>query len=348
MPLITRQFGPNPKGSILSFQDMDNNLIYLEELTKLDLIPLTDNVYSLGTSASRWKSISVGPGTINITDQTLLTDASLTVDNGVLQINGANQLQVGQLKFVDNTIESTTGAIDIQIGLTGSTASLQLNRNVVIAPGKTFTFGDGTTQSSAAIQQYTPTSSADSFGVTGSLVRDDENIYVRTNGYGWRVIPFNNSYGSFYDTTNQANTPASTARAINISSTATASGVSIVSGNRITVDHDGIYNIQFSLQLIKTSNNNGDADIWLRYNGVDVPNSNSIVTLIDGSKGSSKTITAWNFVQAMTASSYCQIYWSAADTGLTIYAVGTQSTPTRPATPSMIVTVDKISSLTQI
>jgi len=350
MALITRQFGPSPKGSILSFEDMDNNLIYLEGLTKLDLIPLTDNVYSLGTTSSRWKSINVGPGTITITDQTLNTAADISVDNGVLQINGANQLQVGQLKFVDNTIESTTGAIDIQIGLTSSTADLKLNRDVVLAPGKTLTFGDGTTQSTAAgiIQQYTPTSAADPFGVTGSLVRDNENLYVKTNGYGWRVIPFNNSYGSFYDTTNQANTPASTARAINISSTATASGVSIQSGNRITVDHDGIYNIQFSLQLIKTSNNNGDADIWLRYNGVDVPNSNGIVTLIDGSKGSSKTITACNFVQAMTASSYCQIYWSAADTGLTIYAVGTQSSPTRPATPSIIVTVDKISSLIQI
>jgi hypothetical protein len=350
MPLITRQFGDNPKGSTLTFQEMDNNLIYLEELTRLDLIPLTDNVYSLGTSASRWKSISVGPGTINITDQTLLTDASLTVNNGVLQINGANQLQVGQLKFIDNTIESTTGAIDIQIGLTSSSADLRLNRNVRLATGKTLTFGDGTTQSTAAgiIQQHTPTSATDSYGVTGSLVRDNENIYVRTDGYGWRPIPFNNSYGSFYDTTNQLNPTASIARAININSTATASGVSIVSGNRITVNHDGIYNIQFSLQLIKTTANNGDADIWLRYNGVDVPNSNGIVTIIDGSKGSNKAITAWNFVQAMTASSYCQIYWSAADTGLTIYAVGTQSSPTRPATPSIIVTVDKISSLTRI
>lgn len=346
MPLITRQFGDNPKGSTLTFQEMDENLIYLEELTKLDLIPAEDNVYVLGTTSSRWKSISVGPGTINITDQTLLTDASLTVDNGVLQINGANQLQVGQLKFVDNTIESTTGAIDIQIGLTGSTASLLLNRNVVIAAGKSFTFGDGTTQSTAAgnIQEYTPISATDSYGVTGSVVRDDENIYVRTDFYGWRAIPYNNTYGSFYDTTNQAN-PTASARAININSTSVSSGVSIQGGNRITVDHDGIYNIQFSLQLTKSDSGNDDADIWLRYNGADVPFSNTIVTVIgNGGKG----IAAWNFVQTMTASSYCQIYWHSVDTSLTIYAVGTQSSPTRPATPSMIVTVDKISSITGI
>jgi len=346
MPLITRETGTYSKGGTLTFAEMDNNLIYLQGLTKLDLIPALDNTYTLGTSASRWKSISVGPGTINITDQTLLTDASLTVNNGVLQINGANQLQVGQLKFVDNTIESTSGGTNIQIGLTGSTASLLLNRNVVLATGKTLTFGDGSVQSTAAgfVEEYTPTSATDSYGFTGSLVRDDENIYVRTDFYGWRAIPYNNTYGSFYDTTNQLN-PTASARPINISSTSVSSGVSIEGGNRITVDHDGIYNIQFSLQLTKSDAGNDDADIWLRYNGVDVPASNSIVTLIgNGGKG----IAAWNFVQTMTASSYCQIYWHSVDTSLTIYAVGTQSSPTRPATPSIIVTVDKISSITGI
>jgi hypothetical protein len=347
MPLLTRLFGDNPKGSTLTFQEMDDNLIYLEGLTRLDLIPLTDNVYTLGTTTSRWKSINVGPGTITITDQTLNTPADISVDNGVLQINGANQLQVGQLKFVDNTIESISGGINIQIGLTESTASLVLNRNVELASGKTLTFGDGSVQSTAAgfVEEYTPTSATDSYGFTGSLVRDDENIYVRTDFYGWRAIPFNNVYGSFYDTTNQLNPTASIARAININSTEISSGVSIQGGNRITVDHDGIYNIQFSLQLTKSDSGNDDADIWLRYNGVDVPNSNGIVTVI-GNSG--KAITAWNFVQAMTASSYCQIYWSSATTALTIYAVGTQSNPIRPAVPSIIVTVDKISSLTGI
>ena len=346
MSLITRETGTYSKGGTLTFAEMDNNLIYLQGLTKLDLIPALDNTYTLGTSASRWKSISVGPGTINITDQTLLTETSLTVNNGVLQVNGANQLQVGQLKFVDNTIESISGGIDIQIGLTGSTASLLLNRNVVIAAGKSFTFGDGSVQSTAAgfVEEYTPTSATDSYGFTGSLVRDDENIYVRTDFYGWRAIPYNNTYGSFYDTSTQSN-PTASARAININSTAAASGVSIQSGNRITVDHDGIYNIQFSLQLQKTDNPNADVDIWLRYNGVDVPYSNTIVTVI-GNNG--KGVAAWNFLQTMTASSYCQIYWHSTDTALSIYAVGARSGPTRPATPSIIVTVDKISSITGI
>jgi hypothetical protein len=102
------------------------------------IYPSADNVYYLGSSSKRWKGLNLGPGTLYITDQTLNTQVGLNVNNGVLLVNGANQLQVGQLKFVDNTIESTTGSTDIQIGVTSSTANLVLNRNVVLAAGKTF------------------------------------------------------------------------------------------------------------------------------------------------------------------------------------------------------------------
>ena len=102
------------------------------------IYPSADNVYYLGSASKRWKGLNLGPGTLYITDQTLNTQVGLSVNNGVLLVNGANQLQVGQLKFIDNTIESTTGSVDIQIGVTSSTANLVLNRNVVLAAGKTF------------------------------------------------------------------------------------------------------------------------------------------------------------------------------------------------------------------
>ena len=106
-----------------------------------NVVPTTTNTYTLGTSTKRWADVYIGPNTINITDTVLGTNAGITVSNGVLQINGANQLQVGQLKFIDNTIESTTGTTDIQIGNTSSTANLVLNRNTVITTGKSLTVG---------------------------------------------------------------------------------------------------------------------------------------------------------------------------------------------------------------
>ena len=102
------------------------------------IYPNADNVYYLGSASKRWKGLNLGPGTLYITDQALNTQVGLSVTNGVLLVNGANQLQVGQLKFVDNTIESTTGSTDIQIGLVGDTANLLLNRNTVMAAGKIF------------------------------------------------------------------------------------------------------------------------------------------------------------------------------------------------------------------
>ena len=191
------------------------------------------------------------------------------------------------------------------------------------------------------IQTYTPQQSQDTFGVSGSIVKDDENIYVKTDGLGWRQIPFNNSYGNFYDTSIQTNPTASTPNKMLFDSTAFSNYVNVTNGD-VTVDYDGLYNIQFSAQLDKTDSGADDVDIWLRYNGVDVDWSNTRIEL----KGNNaKQVAAWNFYQPMTASSYFNIMWSSADTEVRLYSEGTQQNPTRPAIPSIILTVDKISSI---
>jgi hypothetical protein len=129
-----------PRGDTLNFLKVGS-----------DILPDTDNRYTLGSFDKRWAGIHVGPGTLYITDITLGTDAELTVNNGVLKINGANQLQVGQLKFVDNTIESTELGTDIQIGDLKATANLVLNRNIVVGENKSLIFQDGTKQFTAPI-----------------------------------------------------------------------------------------------------------------------------------------------------------------------------------------------------
>jgi hypothetical protein len=129
-----------PRGEILNFLKVGS-----------DILPDTDNKYTLGSFDKRWKGIHVGPGTLYISDITLGTDAELTVNNGVLKINGANQLQVGQLKFVNNTIESTELSTDIQIGDLAATANLVLNRNIVVGENKSLIFQDGTRQFTAPI-----------------------------------------------------------------------------------------------------------------------------------------------------------------------------------------------------
>ena len=114
-----------------------------------NLVPTSDATYSLGDTTHRWAALYVGTGTVYIQDNITGQNAGLSVSNGILQVSGANQLQVGQLKFIDNAIESTSSNIAIQIGYTGDSANLLLNRNVQLAANKTLTFSDNTVQRTA-------------------------------------------------------------------------------------------------------------------------------------------------------------------------------------------------------
>ena len=134
---LRRSDGVTPGGQLIY---VEGDAMYWDE----DIVPTLDNTYSLGSESIRWKAVHIGPGTLFIQDQNDAgLNAEITVVDGVLKINGANQLQVGQLKFVDNTIESEIGAEDIQIGLLTSSANLVLNRNVVMGADKTFQLRDG-------------------------------------------------------------------------------------------------------------------------------------------------------------------------------------------------------------
>lgn len=221
----------------------------------------------------------------------------------------------------------------------GNQTSVTQSNQIIISQDKDVQI-DSNVLPCKLIQDYTPTQQ-DQTGQSGWITKDDENIYVKTTNLGWREIPFNNSYGSFYDTTIQTNPTASTPNKMTFDSTAVSKRINVSNGD-VYVHYDGLYNIQFSAQLDKTDSGSDDVDIWLRYNGVDVPWSNTRVTLVGNN---AKSVAAWNFYQPMTASSYFNIMWSSADTDVRLYSQGTQSNPTRPAIPSVILTVDKISSL---
>ena len=98
-----------------------------------DITPTVDNVYSLGSDILRWRSLHIGPGTLFIQDQNNAgLNAQLTVRDGVLQINGANQLQVGVLKFVNNAIATTDPSLDIFLGTEVDTGFAYVKRKLHI------------------------------------------------------------------------------------------------------------------------------------------------------------------------------------------------------------------------
>ncbi len=144
------------------------------------------------------------------------------------------------------------------------------------------------------------------------------------------------SYGSFYDTTTQTNPVGNTARTITYNTTAEASGISITNNSEILFASPGVYNIQFSLQLTKTDSGTDFMDIWFVKNGNTIPDSNTRVTLIDKDYYS---VAAWNYVTSMNAGDKLQLYWSSADTSMSISTQGPFTGPARPRIPSAILTV---------
>lgn len=191
------------------------------------------------------------------------------------------------------------------------------------------------------IQDYTPTGLTDSYGTSGYMTKDNNALWVKNNT-GWREIPFNNTYASYYSTVTQQNPIANTVNFMTFSNYWHQNSVTLVDSSKIQVTYDGIYNFDFSAQLEKSGGGNDDIDIWFRYNGQNIDFSNTRVTL---QGNNAKSVASWNFIQSMTASSYLQICWSSSDTGVSILSLGTQSSPTRPAIPSIILTVDKISNI---
>jgi len=170
-----------------------------------------------------------------------------------------------------------------------------------------------------------------------------------TDTYGGSYLQF--PYGSFYDTTNQYAASITTAYPITLNTTSFSNTVTIASGSRITFAIAGYYNIQFSAQLANYDNAPQDIDIWFRQNGADITNSNSKFGLAARKSVGDPyhTIGTVNLFVKASASDYVELVWrssivSSATTGAYIEAYAAGATPTRPATPSMIVTAQFVSA----
>lgn len=152
-------------------------------------------------------------------------------------------------------------------------------------------------------------------------------------------------YGAFQDSTDQAAASTTAAYAVTFNTTDFSNGVSVASNSRITVKSYGIYNVQFSIQYASTDTQIQDVDIWFSKNGTNIAGSNSRYSIPNSHGGTDgHLIAALNFWVELNANDYVEIYWRTTSTNVRIEQIPAQTTPTRPSTPSAIVTVNFVSS----
>lgn len=122
----------------------------------------------------------------------------------------------------------------------------------------------------------------------------------------------------------------------------------------IVVQQPGIYNYQFSAQFANTDSQAHNAFIWLRKNGVDIPNTGSKYD-VPSKHGSSDgyLIATCNFFVDLQAGDYVSLYAAVAQAyvpattpGVYMEAYGALTSPfAMPAVPSVVATLSFVSNL---
>jgi hypothetical protein len=126
-------------------------------------------------------------------------------------------------------------------------------------------------------------------------------------------------------------------------------GVSVVSNSQIHLANPGYYLVTFSLQFTNRGNNAQEFEVWAKRGTTNYPLSNTRFDI-----AARKSTSVWAHQVATISgifdvqdinTDYLQIAWwsNGADVFLEHYAGGTS--PTRPAIPSVILTVNFVSGL---
>lgn len=251
--------------------------------------------------------------------------------NASVTAAGTSAGNATQLTYVYNNITTTGSGAGVKLPQT------EMGETIIVRNGganalKVYPYDTNSSINSAGSGTVNPDCSAMFYAVSNTL-------WEELQGFG-RSVPILH-YGAFSDTTTQTAASINAAYAMTFNTTDAANGVSIGSPtSRIVVAEQGVYNIQFSAQLDKSSGSTGTIHIWLRKNGTNVANTASKVA-IQGT--AAETVAAWNFVIQLEATNYVELMWATDDTDVILHAAS--ATSIWPAIPSVICTVTQVNNL---
>lgn len=189
----------------------------------------------------------------------------------------------------------------------------------------------------------------------GRQISDDimvGNVYADyLYGDGRFISTPYNQFQSFVDQTAAA---IDQAYAVKLEITDFTDGIYTAGANdtQITFSRKGVYTLTFSLAFKNTTNDGQTIDVWFRYNGTDVANSNSRFFIAarksTGDPSYLIAVTSYTGI-AQNDGDYVEIMWRVSDTNVVMehlpavaYSAGV--TPAIPATPSAIVQANFVSA----
>ncbi len=271
-------------------------------------------------------------GSLNVTGSTTQTGNNTLIGNttlsGSINVSGSQNFN-GSSSFSGNHVLSGSNTIRGNTFMFGNiqvSGSSNFNNSLFVVTGSSFFKGNHNVSGST--------------NVTGALnITGDLNVISGSSFFRWGNKLFN--YGSFYHTASMNLLASGSIYSMSLSTTDFANGVSIggASKSEITFANPGVYDIQFSAQITKTSGTKSNVYIWLDQNGSSVPNTNTDVTLAGGS--GVRVVAAWNFfVKTTTPNEYAKLMYAGTVGNVQfLYETGSGVIP---AIPSLIVTVNRV------
>jgi hypothetical protein len=146
-------------------------------------------------------------------------------------------------------------------------------------------------------------------------------------------------YGAFHDEFNQYVATVDTPTTITLSNTDDANGVYIDEDSHIHFQNAGTYDTQFSAQFFYDSVDSAElvVDLWIKLNGVDLPESAGRITL---SVDSPYIVAGWDYLLSVDADDYIEFMWTSTNTNIVLHREVANAT--HPGIPSMIISVMQV------
>lgn len=252
------------------------------------------------------------------------------------------------LRLYFNRLDNILGQLETK----ATTATLLVPYGSFFQDGATTLSANMTNVSTAPIQVASTTG----FAPSGGLLIEDELI----NYTALTSTTFTGITRGVYGTTNVAHTAgvpvtealgvptATTAQAMILTTTVASYGIELdgINTSRVKATTAGVYNFQFTAQLLNYTVTEDNVTMWFKLNGVDIPFSAGVVQ-VNGKHGSNpgSSIDGWNLIVDMNVDDYIEIYFSSLSGNTVVATFPAGTAPVTPISPSLILTATFVSAI---
>ena len=157
-----------------------------------------------------------------------------------------------------------------------------------------------------------------------------------SGGSGARVT---GNYGMFVSTINQPNGGNVAANLVALDTNIRSSNINNNAGV-ITFTGAGVYQIISEIAWTSSAGANPTVTTWLTQNGQNVPNSLQDFQLLGGAN--TVQLSTCVFILNIANNDNAAVYWACSDTRVSLAYQGALTSPTRPASPSAMISITQV------